>query len=272
MGVGSRLLARHVAVPSDHGSWVFLLSPLLIGLFAGGRFKTATLYLVVAALCGFLCRQPITLVIKALSGRRTRDDLRPAVFWILIYAAIGALHVTGLVLRGFGYVLYLVVPALPVFAWYLYLVTRREERRQMLLEILAAGAMALSAPAGLWIGVGEYDSRGWLLWALTWAQSAASIVYAYLRLEQRAGGEAPGRFRRARASLVLASLNVIAAIALGLFDIVPFWLFLPYAVQWVEVVRGVLRPAVGLRPQAIGTRQAFVSGLFTVLFIVIWNG
>jgi hypothetical protein len=249
-----------------------LLSPLLIGLFAGGRFKTATLYLVVAALCGFLCRQPITLAVKALSGRRSREDLRPAVFWMLVYAAIGALHVTGLVLRGFGYVLYLVVPALPVFAWYLYLVSRREERRQMLLEIVAAGAMALSAPAGLWIGVGEYDSRGWLLWALVWAQSAASIVYAYLRLEQRVGGEVPGRFHRARASMILALLNVIAAIALGWFDIVSRWLFVPYAVQWIEVVRGALRPAVGLRPQAIGMRQALVSGLFTVLFIVIWNG
>ena len=33
------LLDRHVALPGDHGSWVFLLGPLLIGLFAGGRWS-----------------------------------------------------------------------------------------------------------------------------------------------------------------------------------------------------------------------------------------
>ncbi|MBK5108482.1 MAG: hypothetical protein JJE12_10125, partial [Anaerolineales bacterium] len=39
----SKLFLRHVALPSDHGSWVFLLSPLLIGLFAGDSWSTATL-------------------------------------------------------------------------------------------------------------------------------------------------------------------------------------------------------------------------------------
>jgi hypothetical protein len=29
------IFVRHIALPQDHGSWVFLLSPLLIGLFAG---------------------------------------------------------------------------------------------------------------------------------------------------------------------------------------------------------------------------------------------
>jgi hypothetical protein len=28
-------------LPQDHGSWVFILGPLLIGIFAGGRFNLA---------------------------------------------------------------------------------------------------------------------------------------------------------------------------------------------------------------------------------------
>lgn len=36
----SGLLRRHVALPPDHGSWGFLATPLLIGLFAGGRWTT----------------------------------------------------------------------------------------------------------------------------------------------------------------------------------------------------------------------------------------
>ena len=48
------------------------------------------------------------------------------------------------------------------------------------------------------------------------------------------------------------------------------WLFLAYAVQWLETIYGVARPAVGLKPKAIGWRQLTVSILFTVLFIATW--
>jgi hypothetical protein len=52
------LKARHIALPNEHGAWVFLFSPLLIGLATGG-FRPASLLLVAAALAGFLVRQPV---------------------------------------------------------------------------------------------------------------------------------------------------------------------------------------------------------------------
>ena len=89
-GMKGRLARRHVAWPADHGSWVFLLSPLIVGLFAGGRWTTPCSYLIVAALAGFLIRQPLTIAVKVLAGRRSRDDLPAAVFWSLVYAAVAA--------------------------------------------------------------------------------------------------------------------------------------------------------------------------------------
>ena len=94
----------------------------------------------------------------------------------------------GLVLRGFGYLLYLAIPGVAVFTWYLVLLSRREERRQGFLEVLATGSMALIAPAGMWAGLGRPDPQGWWLWLLVWAQSASSIVFVYYRLAQRKGG------------------------------------------------------------------------------------
>lgn len=35
------IFRRHIALPQDHGSWVFILSPLLIGLFAAGKVTLA---------------------------------------------------------------------------------------------------------------------------------------------------------------------------------------------------------------------------------------
>ena len=98
---------KQIAIPQDHGSWVFILSPLLAGIFAGGNFNYATLNLTIAAMSAFMIRQPMTVFVKAISGRRPKSDLAPARFWLLIYGFISALALTALILNGFSYVLYL---------------------------------------------------------------------------------------------------------------------------------------------------------------------
>ncbi|MBI2332402.1 MAG: YwiC-like family protein, partial [Chloroflexi bacterium] len=176
---------RQIALPQDHGSWVFILSPLLIGIFAGGTFRTPSLYLIIAAMCAFLIRQPMTVIVKSISGRRSAADLPAARFWVLVYGIVAAAALIGLILSGYSYILYLAVPGAPVFAWHLWLVSRRAERKQAGIEVIATGVLALTAPAAFWVGIESYNSNGWWLWLFTWLQSAASIVYAYLRLSQR---------------------------------------------------------------------------------------
>ena len=265
------LFRRHIALPGDHGSWVFLLSPLLIGLFAGGRWTPATMPLIIALLAAFLIRQPITIAAKAYSGRRPRDELPAARFWMVVYGLVGMLAVVGLVAQGFDYLLNLAIPAVPVFAWHLYLITRRAERKQIGVEVVASGVLALAAPAALWIGIGAADPRGWILWALCWLQSAASIVHAYLRLDQRGLAAVPNlstRLNMARRALLYTGFNLIATAALALAGFLPPLIFIPFALQFAETVWGTLRPAIGARPTAIGVRQLIVSTLFTLLFIL----
>jgi len=267
------LFLRHGALPSDHGSWVFLLSPLLIGLFAGGSWSVASLFLIIAALAAFLIRQPVTTAVKIYSGRRNRRELPAAWFWIGIYGLIGAMGLVGLVIQGFAYLFILVLPGIPVFIWHLYLVSKRAERRQLGVEIVGSGVLALAAPAGYWIGVGSLDPIGWLLLALTWLQSAASIVYAYLRLGQRDLPAVPAineRVRMGRRALIYTTFNIIFVAALSAANLVSPLLTIPYALQWLETIWGTLNPAIGKRPTAIGFRQLFVSSLFTFLFILTW--
>lgn len=267
------MLRRHIALPSDHGSWVFLFSPLLIGLFAGGSWSIASLYLVIAALSAFLIRQPATMLVKMYSGRRPRRDLPAAWLWLGIYGLIGLLALFGLILQGFAYLLILALPGIPVFVWHLYLVSRREERRQLGVELVGTGVLALAAPAAYWVGVGAPDSLGWLLLILTWLQSAASIVYAYLRLEQRqlpAVPDQPARLSMGRRALLYAGFNLLLVVSLSLALITSPLLFIPYALQLAETIYGTLRPAIGVKPTRIGVRQLVVSSLFTLLFILTW--
>lgn len=267
------LLRRHIALPADHGAWVFLFSPLVIGLAAGG-WRPASPLLVVAALAAFLLRQPVSIIVKVYSGRRPQDELAPAWFWAGLYGGIAAVCLAGLALSGAVYLLYLALPALPVFAWHLYLVSRRSERRALAVELAGSGVLALAAPAAYWLGAGSPDARGWLLWLLAWLQSAASIVYAYLRLEQRAFSlplSLADRLRPARRALAYSLFNVLFAAGLAAAGQAAPWLVLPFGLQLAETIYGTLRPAAGVKPVLIGMRQLAVSSLFTLLFILTWR-
>ena len=268
------ILKRHIAIPQDHGSWVFLFSPLLIGIFAGNNFSVGTLFLVIAALMGFLIRQPISTIVKIYSSRRSKRDLMAAIFWTSVYAVIGALALVGLVLQGFGFILVLAIPGVPVFAWHLWLISRRSERKQMGVEIVASGVLAFTAPAAYWVALGHPDPTGWLLFMLVWLQSAASIVYAYLRLEQRSLTRLlkfNERFKMAHRALLYSTFNLVFVFTLMLSDYVPTLLPIPYIFQWVECIYGTLKPAIGVKPTRIGIRQLVVSTIFTILFIITWN-
>ena len=268
-----QIFRKHIALPQDHGSWVFLFSPLLIGLFAGEAWTPAGFFLSLSAIAAFLLRQPLTIIVKVFSGRRGSKELPAAWFWAAVYGLIGLVGVAGLVHLGYSYVLYLAIPGAPVFVWHLLLVSRRAERRQIGVELVATGVLALAAPAAYLVGIGAFDGRGWLLWLLVWLQSAASIVYAYLRLEQRDLKAVPTveqRLSMAWRALLYTTFNLALALVLSLMKIAPPLIFLPFALQWAESIYGTFKPAVKVKPVRIGIRQLIVSTLWTVLFILAW--
>jgi hypothetical protein len=273
-GVARTYFRKQIFLPQDHGSWVFIFSPLLVGLFAGGRFTLASLSLVIAAMAAFLFRQPVTMAVKVYSGRRAKSDLPAARFWIAAYGIIILLALAGLIRAGFGYLLYLAIPGAPVFAWHLWLVSRREERRRVNVELIATGVLSLAAPAAYWVGIGRYDATGWWLWILVWFQTAASIVYAYLRLEQREQAQVPARselWKMGSRAFAYTTFNLVATFMLGLASILPRVLFIPYLVQWSETLWGVFQPAIKWKPTRIGIRQLIVSTLWTITFIITWR-
>ena len=269
----STYLRRHIALPTDHGAWVFILSPLLIGIFTSAVWTHATTFLVVAVMAAFLIRQPITIATKAYSGRRSRRDLPAARFWTLVYGLLILVAMLILIWLGYAYILILAIPGIPVFIWHLYLVSKRQERRQAGIEIVGSGVLALSAPAAYWVGIGSADPTGWWLFLLVWLQSAASIVYAYLRLAQRGLVQVPPvreRFKMARRALLYTTFNFLFS-ALIAWTVLPALIWLAFGIQWLESLWGSYQPAIGIKPTRIGLRQLIVSTIFTLTFILTWH-
>ncbi len=262
---------KQYALPAEHGSWIWWLGPLFIGLAAGGHLDLDAVLLFLAALCAFLLRQPAMILVKSISDRRPRSDLRPASFWITAYGLIGALTVWALINSGHPQVVLLAVPGVPVFAWHLWLVSRRAERGQMGIELVGAGVLALAAPAGYWIAGGMEARVPWILWALTWLQAAASIVFIYLRLEQRKLQTIPpvrDRWRQGARALLYHAFNLAASLALAITGWAPWLVPGAFGLMLIDALEGVARPPVGAKPSAIGVRQLGASALFVVVMAI----
>lgn len=259
---------RMALLPQEHGAWMMFLAPLLTGLVLGGTWNTDVAVFVVAALAAFFLRQPLTLLVKVRVGRRPRGELVPALVGILLYAGIGGLALGWLVLRGYGFLLYLALPVALVLGWYLSLVTTRQERHQMALDLVAAGLLALSAPAAIWVVRGTYIGRAWWLWVLFWLQSAAATVYIFVRLDQRTWKAVPPLGVRLRHGWRALAYGLFNLALVALWPGLPSGLWLAYAVQAAEILWGVVvAPAVGQRPTRIGLRQLLVYALFTAVFL-----
>jgi hypothetical protein len=115
--------------------------------------------------------------------------------------------------------------------------------------------------------------QGWWLFGLIWLQSAASIVYAYLRLEQRDWSSIPPlleRLKAGRRALLYTGFNTLFSLGGGTLGYFSPWLWLSFAIQLAETIWGISRPAVGFKPTTIGFRQLTISILFTIVFILLW--
>jgi hypothetical protein len=266
----ARFFRKHYALPAEHGSWIWLIGPFFVGLTAGGNLLSGVFPLAVAALAVFLFHQPMTLIVKIFSRRRQRQELLPAAVWAGIYIAIAGVSILHLIRQGYGRILWLAVPGILVFAWQIWLINQRAERGQLGVELVGAGVLSLSAPAAYWVAGGSDIVLPWLLWALTWLQAAASIVNVYLRLDQRNLSEIPPaleRWQMGVRAFTYHVFNLALSIILAMLRWINWLIPLAFLLMFFDMLEGMMRPAMGIKPTRIGVRQLLASTLFFVLMI-----
>jgi hypothetical protein len=268
------LWRKHIALPQQHGSWVLWLGPYLTGLGIGGFLRPGVLWLSIASLGAFLALQPLTVLVKSLSGRRTRDDVMPALFWLGLYGTLVVAGSLGLIATGNGFVLLLGMLALPAVAWQLWLVSRKAERHALWAEVAGTAALSLSAPAALWLDAG-FSATGVWLWLLCALQAGASIAHVFVLLAYRRMPAVPGRPQRwqtARLSVVWHAINVAVVVTLVALGQAPAFAILAFTLMLAEAIHGgLLMPRIGVKPAVIGMRQVGVALVFALLLIAAYR-
>jgi hypothetical protein len=248
-----------VVLPSEHGGWAFLGEPIVLGLLVAPSSAGALLAL--AAIAGFLARQPLRLFVgDRRRGRRyPRTAQAERAFALLAFA--GGIALAGSIVLAHGPVLVVLGLAAPMAAAALAM-DLGARPREAAAEVLAPLALAAVA-AGIAVAGGVPRATALGLWAVLAARDAPAVLYvrARLRLDR---GEAPGLV------LPLASHVVaIAAVAmLAARAIVPW----PAAAAMVLLLA---RAAWGLSPlsprwKPLGLGLSEIAfGMVTVLAVVL---
>lgn len=160
-------------LPTEHGGWGFLLEPLVLGLLVKASAGGALIAL--AALFGFLTRQPLKLAMQDALRRKTY----PRTFWCRTFA-IGYLALAGASLGCAialsGWTLTIPFAAVAPLAIVTLIADANNRSRRLLPELAGSIAMASTA-AAIGLAGGLSPLASFSLMALIALRGIPSILY-----------------------------------------------------------------------------------------------
>ncbi|UCC85892.1 MAG: YwiC-like family protein [Anaerolineales bacterium] len=263
-----RLFRKSLVIPTEHGSWSWLLVPFFVGTAVatqvatqGHPFLLPVSLALVGGLCAFLMRQPAAAWLRIRRGRASRADEPLAAGWALGLGAVAGLCLAGLLMLGRAALLWLLIPFAGVLL--LYLVATRSGRsvmRSLWTELIGAIGLALMAPAAVVAATGTLHSLGWALWGLMGIQNALGVLYVRLRL-------ADTRQRPTNRNIALWGhlVGLSTVILAGLLGWVPVLAALPFAGVLLRAIWAVRQPRPVTDVRRFGFTEVGVEVLSGVL-------
>jgi len=178
-----RFFRKQLILPTEHGSWSWLLVPYFVGVIVAGTWNLAALLVLIGGLAGFLIRQPASIFIRARNGRGRTSDGPPALIWTLILASVALFCLVGLLALGRSDLFWLLLPMAGIFVFYLIVSRqRRASTRTLWMEVAGAAGLAAMAPTAYVAASGALDDTAWALWALMAGQNVLGVLYVRLRI------------------------------------------------------------------------------------------
>jgi hypothetical protein len=249
-------------LPREHGGWVMLYAPLIVGVSQGQTIRLDVLALALAVTAVYGVRVPAASLLLGRQGERYLARL-----WLVGYALAAAIGALGLAGHPNRWRL-LVVAAAGAFLFVVHFVLSvRREHRGAAAELLGVAGLSLTAPLGYLVAGGDSWSGAAVLWALHFAFFGSSVFYVKWRVAQlmasRRGVATGGSFVALVAYQAAAAAGLVALAAYG---VMPWAALAGYGVL---ALRYIL-PLVVRRPPTlthVGISEIVISALFVCALI-----
>jgi len=231
-----RWFRKALLLPSEHGSWSWLLVPYMVGATISRQWSLASLLVLLGGLSVFLVRQPATAWLRIRQGRGRRSDEPIAMVWTISLLLLGGVSLLGLLSLRRLALLWLLPPVVALLVMYLTVAQLHRARvRSAGMEIAGAIGLAVMAPAAYAAGSGQLDATAWLIWLLMALQNVLGVFYVRLRI-----ADTHDRDER-RLPLVVAHVAglLLAALCLAVYSqlwlaLLPFVFYLARAI-WLTL-------------------------------------
>ena len=250
---------RSVALPAEHGGWGFLIEPILLGLLVTP--SAAGFLLAVAAVAGFLLRQPLKTLL--IDRRRGVNNARTLLAFYGAAAGIGLLGAIWLAGPRFLGVLALALPAALLFAYY----DLTRPGRTLQAELAAPAALAVVAPAMAVMADWTWPAA-LALWVVLVARAVPTVAFvrARIRLDK-------GRATNIHIPILLHIVAVAVVVWLVTIDLLPRVTSLVFALFFMRamVMLAPKRPAMSVK--TIGIMELLLGiGAVVAIAIGFWRG
>jgi hypothetical protein len=255
----SRIPAKSIALPLEHGAWGFLFEPLLAGLLIAPTVSGA--FISIFILGAFLCRQPLKFVVGDLLNGKRLPRTAVAVRWLTYFSTIAAFGALGIYFTAEPRSLIPLVLSAPVAIYLIYQDASRKSR-EMLPELLGASVLAGSI-ASLTLAAGHSYLFAAAMWLTMLARLIPSIVYVRNRLRLEKGKE--------RSIFLPFAAHVVAILVLGVLLFYGFGSVLTIVVATFLLGRAVTGLSATRNKQTakqLGVREV-IYGVIYALSVVI---
>ena len=182
---------KQLLLPTEHGSWSWLIVPYFVGVIVGGTINLPVLLVFTGSMATFLLRQPASLWARARRGNGRSRDIPTLKKIIAILTIIAALSFVGLMAFGLTDLLLLILPVALFFILYVFSARQKQSDTRVLgMEVAGSAALALVAPAAMVAATGTLSAEAWWIGGLMAAQNVLGVLYVRQRVadtHERAG-------------------------------------------------------------------------------------
>ncbi|MGQ9630481.1 MAG: YwiC-like family protein [bacterium] len=270
-----RMVWRPV-MPREHGGWVILLVPLVVGTLVAPVGRIWGLLFSASAFLVYLSHHPLSLAVRGWA-RRKRGGIvsRRWLFWAGIYLAAAGITISVLFLRRLGWQLPALCSLAVAFSLgHLCYISRRKERT-VGGELWGIAGLSLGAPAAYFAATGSLDRVALFLWLGNFLHFGGSVFYVKMKVALRDGIDElwglKDRISLTKGALLSSLIPPIAAGISAVYEYVPALLPAAFLPALFKSLWGVFRVRPPASMKRVGIVETIFAAAFAALFVLTYR-
>jgi hypothetical protein len=254
-------LRSALKLPKEHGAWVMLYVPFVLGVAVAGRVNWPVLFLLLSATAAFISRESLLAYWRARArGREAAESGRTLSLYLALAAAFGS----PLILI---FELFWLIPLGLIGAALLLIngkqATRMEERGTTS-EIMAIAGLTMTAPAAYYAASGRWEMTALWLWLLSALYMASSVFYIKLRVYRLNPRKQAEQRLALRSCAFYHSFLIVALPALSFAGSLGLFALIAFTPALVRTFLGMFMPKTTVNLMRAGIMEIAYSLIFLV--------